>query len=460
MDNLKINLSPSKVPNNNDNKANIRKEISKIINSITKNQRKINHTNRRFIKLKRKKSSSESSSSIDYDSEPKSRYKTEIKKSISESSFSIDDSPILKYHKKRGIKSPKSKDSKSESDFSKEVFDSKYGINSSFENLFENYNKIKSEKPKWMKKETEKIMYSKLRYNKEILDYVDYIIPKGINKSKREIAFNQLKQIIKLYNKNLEVVLFGSSAQNLSTIYSDLDITIIDNRLKYHDQNYEINELNDIMQFLIKNGYSYDIDVIHARVPIIKGVHYLTDIKFDISYNRMNGYIDSLEIKKILDENEIMRKAIIILKIFLKINNLNEPYTGGMSSYLLFHLAYFFDLQCKQSNDMKYHNVFFFVYLFFEYFGTKFNFDKYGISLKRENPGKIFKKFSYYYMNNYKNICVESINEENINIGESCFNYEAIIELFKNAYNKIKEADEDNTLSILKKLGFSINLES
>ncbi len=46
-----------------------------------------------------------------------------------------------------------------------------------------------------MKKETEKIMYSTLRYNQEMLDYVDFIIPKGINKSKREIAFNQLRLI-------------------------------------------------------------------------------------------------------------------------------------------------------------------------------------------------------------------------------------------------------------------------
>ena len=138
-----------------------------------------------------------------------------------------------------------------------------------------------------MKEKTEKIMYSKLRYNHEILDYVDYIIPKEINKSKREMAFNQLKHLIELYNRNLEVVLYGSSAQNLSTFYSDLDITIINNELKYHERDYEIDELNNIIQFLMKNGFSYDINVIQAKVPIIKGVHYLTNIKFDISYNIM-----------------------------------------------------------------------------------------------------------------------------------------------------------------------------
>ena len=77
--------------------------------------------------------------------------------------------------------------------------------------------------------------------------------------------------------------MFGSSAQNLSTIYSDLDITIINNKISW----------SKLWNKWIK--WSYDIEVIDAKVPIIKGVHYLTDIKFDISYNKINVYIDSLE---------------------------------------------------------------------------------------------------------------------------------------------------------------------
>ena len=462
LNNLKINLSPTKTSNNN--KIIIRKEPNIMANLITNNQRKRNHTKRRFISLKRKESFSESSSSsIDLNSEPKYHHipkspSIERKNSSSESSSSIEVSPLLKYHKKSGILSLKSKESNSESDSSK-ILNNKFYAYDLSESPFKNKEKIEREKPEWMKEETEQIMYSKLRYNLEILDYIDYVTPKGEIKAKREMAFNQLKQTIELYNKNFEVVLFGSSAQNLSTIYSDLDITIINHNSKYYNRYNEINELNAIMLFLMKNGFSYNIDLIHARVPIIKGVHYLTDIKFDISYNRINGYEDSLIIRQILDENEIMRKAIIILKIFLKINNLNEPFTGGMGSYLLLHLAYFFDLKCKESNDMKYHNVFFFIYLFFEYFGTKFNFDKYGISLKQDDPGEIFEKHDYYVMNNYKNICVESISERYINIGESCFNYEEIIQLFNYAYHKIKKAEEDNSLSILQELGFSANLE-
>ena len=82
------------------------------------------------------------------------------------------------------------------------------------------------------------------------------------------------------------------------------------------------------MYFLERNNYSYDIHLINAKVPILKGTHASTGMKIDISYNRMNRYEDSFFIKKILEENNIILQAIIILKILLKENDLNEPYSG------------------------------------------------------------------------------------------------------------------------------------
>ena len=317
-------------------------------------------------------------------------------------------------------------------------------------------NNIGDIKPEWMQEKTEKTMYSKLRYNLEILDYIDYITPKGWDKAKREIAFDKLKQLVNSYNNNLSVVLFGSSSQNTCTVFSDIDVTIIDENNKYNYPFLEKEELNQLMHYLIRNKYSYDIQIINAKVPILKGTHNLTGVKIDISYNRMNGYEDSFFIRNILAENNILRQAIIILKILLKENYLNEPYSGGMSSYLLFHLVYFFDIHCKESKNMKYHNVFFFLFYFFEYFGTKFDFEMYGISLNKENPGKIFVKYGEYYMNDYTNICVEGINERYINIGKNCFNYERVVELFKDTFHIIQNSVDINTLSLLNKLKFPL----
>ena len=41
-------------------------------------------------------------------------------------------------------------------------------------------------------------------------------------------------------------------------------------------------------------------------------------------------------------------------------------------------------------------------------------------------------------MDDYENICVESINKRFVNIGKNYFNYEKVIELFNDAFYTIK----------------------
>ena len=89
-----------------------------------------------------------------------------------------------------------------------------------------------------------------------------------------------------------------------------------------------------------------------------------------------------------------------------------------------------------------------------KFYGTEFNFDLYGISLNKDNLGEKFLKLYDYEMDNYDYICIEGISDKHINIGKSCFKYEKIINLFKNVYHQIEREKEQNSLSILKKLGF------
>ena len=103
---------------------------------------------------------------------------------------------------------------------------------------------------------------------------------------------------------------------------------------------------------------------------------------------------------------------------------------------------------------MKYYNVFFSFFYSLNILEFKFNFDIYGISLNKENRGTIFYKYGNYYMDDYENVCVEGINERFVNIGRNCFNYEKVVELFKDAFYIIQNEQEKNTLSLLNELGF------
>jgi DNA polymerase sigma len=69
--------------------------------------------------------------------------------------------------------------------------------------------------------------------------------------------------------------------------------------------------------------------------------------------NHINGCQTGLLIRKILDKNFFLKPVIIILKVLLKMNDLNEASCGGMSSFLLFHLVFFYYNKYKKEINEK-----------------------------------------------------------------------------------------------------------
>ena len=195
-------------------------------------------------------------------------------------------------------------------------------------------------RPEWMSKETEKIEEQKIRFGKEILEYVNYITPNNKSFSMRQTTVQILKQVIKRKRPEWKVHLFGSFRQGTSTVFSDLDFEIIID--KNSSRKRDIDELFFLMKILKNNEFSNNIRLIRARVPILKATCTTTGISVDISVNRHNGYQAADLIKKIISRHQILKPIIIILKMLLKKNNLNEAHSGGMSSFLLFHLIFFF----------------------------------------------------------------------------------------------------------------------
>ena len=201
-------------------------------------------------------------------------------------------------------------------------------------------------RPDWMSEETEKIEDKNLRFSKEIIEYVNYIVPNNTSLSMRRTTVQILKQIIERKRPEWKVYLFGSFRQGTSTVFSDLDFEIIiDNN---SSRKKDIDELFFLMRILKQNDFSNNIRLIKARVPILKATCTETKISVDISVNRHNGYHAADLIKNILSRHKILKPIIIIIKILLRQYNLNESHSGGMSSFLLFHLVYFFYIKYKK----------------------------------------------------------------------------------------------------------------
>ena len=313
-------------------------------------------------------------------------------------------------------------------------------INEETEKIKENYlfEKINNQEcSPWMTPETKKIKNSHERFDNEIEDFVNFITPHGPSLKARQNTIELLKKAIKKQLPNWEVLLYGSFSQGISTIFSDLDFSLCDKGIIPND----LFKFKKIINALEKEHFSEDFYFIKGKIPIITGTCYETGIRFDISYNKKEGFETAKKIRNIIEKNKIIKQAMIILKILLKNNKLNETYEGGMCSFLLFHLVYYFYIK-----EDSYLTISQFLFSFLEFYGKEFDYRHLSLSIKKKKT--ILKKNGY----EEKTISVESIENEDIDIGLKCREYNSIVELFQTAYDRIKEGLERGDLSILELL--------
>lgn len=345
--------------------------------------------------------------------------------------------------------------------------------------------------PPWMNGYTKNIVNSKERFNKEIIDYVSYITPHDFSLTKRKYTIEQLTHIIETNYPNFKVSLYGSFCQNISTLFSDLDFSIHN----INGENCSSFLLLHMVTTLKKEGFSKDIEFINANVPILRGTCKSTGIEVDISYNSQHGETAE-RIRNIVDNNEFIKLTVIFMKILLKVNNLNETYFGGMSSFLLFHLIYYYNIIFGRKNakdEKKCDNISYtesskelnntisenetclsscgsndwlkwelekepeketeigdYILSFLHFYGYEFDSLHLGLSINNDIP-LMFTKFDNY---GEQTISIESIEFSGRDIGTKCYNYFKIVNLFQKTYMKIKQEMANDSLSILQEINF------
>lgn len=95
--------------------------------------------------------------------------------------------------------------------------------------------------------------------------------------------------------------------------------------------------------------------------------------------------------KNILNDFPILRPLIYVLKYYLRQRSLNETYTGGISSFLLFNLLFsyiqYISKENKHTQDLTLGH---FLVGFLQHYAFDFNYDQVGISIRF--GGYFFKK--------------------------------------------------------------------
>jgi len=307
-----------------------------------------------------------------------------------------------------------------------------------------------------------------LKLHYEILDFYEFIKLTDEEIALRNKTYNEIKDIIEDNFPNYKCSLYGSFITGLSLPNSDIDILITEKENSNKTQSTQsesdidnkgekclLNNMEKIYSILKNKNIFKNLEMINAKVPIITGLYYSTQIHVDISLYKKNGVNAAEIINKAISIYPEIKPLMLIIKYLIRQRNLNQIYTGGISSFIIFTLLYYYivDLRKQIENEIKNGQKERTLTLghlligFFNFYAFQFKYEKFGISIS--NGCYLYKR----EVESKNILSVKSFEDESLDMGINCFNYGKIRDVFKLAAERLNYS-EKNIVSYLKEFIF------
>uniref|UniRef100_U5ETV5 polynucleotide adenylyltransferase n=1 Tax=Corethrella appendiculata TaxID=1370023 RepID=U5ETV5_9DIPT len=224
-----------------------------------------------------------------------------------------------------------------------------------------------------------------LGLHEEIEQFYEHMIPTQIEHALRTKLVQRIEKVVLALWPSARVEVFGSFRTGLYLPTSDIDLVVIGRWEKLPLRTLEIE--------LVNRGIAEPMSVRvldKASVPIVKLTDRETQVKVDISFNMQSGVQSAELIKDFKRKYPVLSKLVLVLKQFLLQRDLNEVFTGGISSYSLILMCISFLQLHPRANFNQTTNLGVLLLEFLELYGRKFNYMKTGISVK--NGGRYIPK--------------------------------------------------------------------
>eukprot|EP00158_Paraphelidium_tribonemae_P004787 Partr_v1_DN26966_c0_g1_i2_m7284 putative PAP associated domain containing len=275
----------------------------------------------------------------------------------------------------------------------------------------------------------------------EMRDVVAYLTPTAREKAVRRYCIKRIANVIYEMWPRASVYVFGSFQTQLYLPTSDIDMVVwTDDAVSGKNL---LKPLRVVARNLVRKGRAVDIQVVPARIPIIKFTETFADFKVDISFNIDGGVHASRYITGLISEHSALRPLVMVMKQFLVTRDLNEVFKGGLGSFGLSAMITSFlqihpRLQSGQIDEIENIGVLFLEFL--DLYGRRFNYDHVGISLR--NGGKYFVKGRLGNLNNTRpnSLTIEDPQDTDNDISKGSFNMRTVVNALSHAYNCLTSA--------------------
>ena len=201
--------------------------------------------------------------------------------------------------------------------------------------------------------------------------------------------------------------------------------------------------LADGLRSFFKDQLVYLEVVEQTRIPIVKFTHGPTNLSVDVCFDQEGGPEAAQIMNNFLDNMPPLRPLVFVLKYFMAIRGINEPYSGGMGSFMLQMMIVSFLQHRAREEYTKYKrsilmNLGVLLLDFFEFYALDFNYITTAISVR--NDGSYFpkgaseKREHFYQPLRPNSLAIENPLDLTSDVGKSTFRMNQIQRSFDVAY--------------------------
>lgn len=268
--------------------------------------------------------------------------------------------------------------------------------------------------------------------HEEMLDLYEWLRPSPLEKALRIRVYERVRDVIQKLWPNAKIAYFGSLYTGLFLPTSDIDVVA------------EIQDLDEpplwkTAEALKASGIAESINVLDkAFVPIVKMVDKDTKIFLDISFNTVQGVKAAKYIVEMKEKYPVLEPLVLILKQFLMQRQLNQVFTGGLSSYgLILMLISFLQLHPHydfSNKSIKEVNMGLLLLNFLQLYGQEFNYMKTALRI-HSGGAYVCKEEMLAQMSRPSNsmLCIEDPLQPGNDIGRCSHNILFVRQAFEHA---------------------------
>ncbi|KAL7025538.1 hypothetical protein ACKWTF_013521 [Chironomus riparius] len=284
-----------------------------------------------------------------------------------------------------------------------------------------------------------------LGLHQEIEQFYAHMLPTPLEHTARLEVISRIESLIVKLFPHASVEVYGSFRTALYLPTSDIDMVVIGDW-----QNLPLRMIeNELIMNLIAEPHAVKV-LDKATVPIIKLTDTKTQIKVDISFNMSSGIQTAELIREYKRQYPVLSKLVMVVKQFLLQHDLNEVFTGGISSYSLILMCISF-LQLHPRQNFKKVNLGLLLLEFLELYGRKFNYLTTGISIK--NGGRyvgkdVLQKEMKADLLYPSILCIEDPLTPGNDVGKASHGALQVREAFEHAYITLCQAVAPNNTQL------------